>query len=684
MTAEVIAVDIGGTFTDLVVCNTQTGKIKFVKKPTTYENFAHAIFQCIQALDLRLDEALHVKHGTTLVINALLQRNGARAALVTTRGFRDILEIGRGNRTHPFDLRFRRDAPLISRALRLEINERVSSIGEILAPINDCEIAELVNNLRKQNVEAVAISLLNAYANPVHELMLAGRLREELPGVFVTSGSELTREWHEYERTATAAANAYVGPSVTSYISSLESDLKEGGFRGDLLLMGSHGGVMSAGRGRREPIALVESGPVGGCIGAAAYGKALRLDNIIAFDMGGTTAKCALIHEGRFTVESTYFVGGEQTGFPIRGNVVDILEVGVGGGSIARVTEDGRLSVGPQSAGSTPGPVCYGRGGDKPTVTDANLVLGRIDAERFLGGEMRLHKETALEAINVKLAAPLSTQRRISTVEHAAAGVIELANLIMAGALKQITISKGHDPRDFALLCSGGGGPLHGADLARELHIPLVIVPPEPGNFSAMGMLMADARLTASQTFLMELSGGSVQQLDGLFHDLETKGFDDLSEEFGDADKVFDRFVEMRYRGQKHSLKVPVRANDSDEQLRKAFSTEYLKRYGHAHPDADVEMVAVHTIAAASIYKPALDKFGTHRIGEGARRTKAMCSTQSGVLSDAYVYNRYALPVGFTAPGPALIEEYGSTTLVGENDKFRIGMLGEIQIDIGV
>ena len=372
-------------------------------------------------------------------------------------------------------------------------------------PLAIGELEDLADKMREAGVEALAISFLNSYLTPDHEQAAAAEMRRLLPGVFVTTGTELTREWHEFERTATAAANAYVGPQVSKYIAEFDSELRQGGFTGSLLLMGSHGGVISAERGCREPITLVESGPVGGCIGAASYGHLLGVDNLVAFDMGGTTAKCAMIERGRYAVESIYHIGGPDAGFPIRGNVIDILEVGVGGGSIAWLDDQRRLNVGPRSAGSMPGPACYGRGGAEPAVTDANLVLGRLDPGNFLGGEMRLDAGKAREVLDRRIAGPLGYQGE-DAVTRAAKGVLTIANLTMSSIIKKVSIARGYDPRDFALFCYGGGGPLHGIELARALKIPRVIVPPEPGNFSAVGMLLADPRLDTAQTFVVRLN----------------------------------------------------------------------------------------------------------------------------------------------------------------------------------
>ncbi|MGA9949176.1 MAG: hydantoinase/oxoprolinase family protein, partial [Xanthobacteraceae bacterium] len=496
----VIAIDIGGTFTDLVACDVDSGAVAYTKSPTTYGRLGDAIFECIRKASLDARDASFVKHGTTLVINALLQRAGAKTALITTQGFRDILEIGRGNRTQPFNLRFHREPPLIPRELRFEIEERVEGSGRIRTPLVKNELKPLADTLRTLEVEALAISFLNSYLTPDHEEETAAELRRLLPDVFVTTGTELTREWYEYERTATVAANAYVGPQVSKYVAEFDSGLRESGFTGSLLLMGSHGGVISAERSCREPITLVESGPVGGCIGAARYGQLLGIDNLVAFDMGGTTAKCALIERGRYAVESIYHIGGPDNGFPIRGNVIDILEIGVGGGSIAWLDGQRRLSVGPTSAGSMPGPASYARGGEAPTVTDANLLLGRLDPENFLGGEMKLDTALARKAMIARIAEPLGYKGAEAAI-RAAKGVLTIANLTMSSIIKKISIARGYDPRDFALFCYGGGGPLHGIELARALKIPRVIVPPEPGNFSAVGMLLADPRIDIARTY---------------------------------------------------------------------------------------------------------------------------------------------------------------------------------------
>jgi N-methylhydantoinase A len=679
--AYVIAIDIGGTFTDLVACDVETGAVAYTKSPTTYDRLGEAIFECIRKAALDAREASFVKHGTTLVINALLQRVGAKTALLATKGFRDLLEIGRGNRTRPFDLRFHREPPLIPRELRFDVTERVRGSGQVQTPLAIGELKMLADKMREAGVESLAISFLNSYLMPDHEQATAVEMRRLLPDVFVTTGTELTREWHEFERTATAAANAYVGPQVSKYIAEFDSELRHGGFTGSLLLMGSHGGVISAERGCREPITLVESGPVGGCIGAASYGHLLGVDNLVAFDMGGTTAKCAMIERGRYAVESIYHIGGPDAGFPIRGNVIDILEVGVGGGSIAWLDDQRRLHVGPRSAGSMPGPACYGRGGTEPAVTDANLVLGRLDPGNFLGGEMRLEASKAGEVLDRRIAGPLGYHGE-DAVTRAAKGVLTIANLTMSSIIKKVSIARGYDPRDFALFCYGGGGPLHGIELARALKIPRVIVPPEPGNFSAVGMLLADPRLDTAQTFVVRLNPDNLAKVSSIYAELETQGRAALRREFGDGTITIEREAEMRYKGQHHSIKIPLAETDDAEKLRARFDQEYERRYGHANPAAEVEVVVMHSLATLHMNRPDVARLA--RPG-GGRHTAELEARPIFFLEEdrflsTQIYDRYALKPGFNGQGPALIVEYGSSTIIGPRDTFTIGKLGEIDI----
>jgi N-methylhydantoinase A len=673
-----IAVDIGGTFTDLVAFDHETQGVVYAKSPTTYDNLVAGILDCFNKAGIKPAEASLVNHGTTLVINSLIQRQGARTALVTSKGFRDILEIARGNRPDPFDLHYQRDEPLIPRELRLEVAERMDSRGEVVTPLDTAALKKLAEEIKKLGIESVAVFFMNSYINPAHEESAAEILKELLPDAYITHSTDLTREWYEYERCSTVAANAYVGPQVSTYVRRLDGDLKRRGFGGSLLMMGSNGGLLSADRTCRQPIGLVESGPIGGCIGAGAYAKKLGYKNLVAFDMGGTTAKCALVENGRFSVNSIYYVNGYVRGFPIKSAVIDVVEVGSGGGSIAWLDAQKRVHVGPQSAGSTPGPVCYGRGGTEPTVTDANLVLGRLNPANFLGGEMKLDVGAAERAIGDKIAQPLGYAGDNGIIRMAD-GIISIATVVMAGAIRKISVEHGLDPRDFILFSYGGGGPLHACALAHELSIPIVVVPPEPGNFSAIGMLLADARIDSSKTFVGILSDQSVPALAEVFSAMEREAATALAADFGAAEVFFEHHAEMRYRGQRHNIKVPVSGLKEADAIRAAFERDYQRRYGHADPKAAAEFQALHLSAFARLRQPEIERLPRRTAGMQRRETRRIYLGSAGWV-DAEIYHRDALEPGFSGSGPAVIEEYGSTTVVWPGDRFEIGRLHEIRI----
>ncbi|MFN0306107.1 MAG: hydantoinase/oxoprolinase family protein [Burkholderiales bacterium] len=678
----IIAIDTGGTFTDLSAYDIATGKVVYTKSLTTYDDLADGAFECVTKAGVDLSQGKIFKHGTTLVINALLQRVGSRSALVSTQGFRDILEMGRGNRPEPFDLYYRRHPPLIERDLRFELPERTSGKGTPLIEPAYADAAALAGTLRTHKVDAVAVSFLNAYAAPAHERQVAQWLKELLPGVFVTHGTELSGEWYEFERTATVAANAYVGPQVSGYVQRIDERLEASGFKGKFFLMGSNGGVLSVDKVRTAPIALVESGPVGGSIGAAAYAQRLGIRNAIAFDMGGTTAKCALVQDGRFDVKSVYYVGGYARGFPIRGAVIDIVEVGAGGGSIAWLDAQQRLYVGPRSAGSTPGPVAYGLGGADPTVTDANIVLGRIDPDGFLGGAMPLDAAAATRAIREKLAEPLGYAGEHG-VRQMADGIIAIASVTMAGAIKRITLEKGLDPRDYTLFAFGGGGPLHAFQIARELHIPEVLIPPEPGNFSALGMLLAALRLDEVTTFVRPLDERTVADASAVFDAMQARIAKRLHADVPDAVLTFERNVEIRYRGQVHSVRTPFDGMTDPSAIRASFERIYRARYGHADSKNPIEIVSLNIAGHGSMDKPALESLAPNGGANGRPkvRKRDVYFRDTGTAA-AKVYRREQLPTGFKANGPALIEEFGSTTIIGPRDRFEIGVLGEIRVRI--
>jgi N-methylhydantoinase A len=676
----VVAVDIGGTFTDLVAYDHDGHRVAYTKSPTTYDNFVDGILDCFDKAKVKPEEATFLNHGTTLVINAYIQRKGAKAALVTSQGFRDVLEIARANRPDPFDLHYQRGEPLIPRELRFEVPERVDAQGKVVTPLDLKALETLAGELKALGVDAVAVFFMNSYVNSAHEEAAAAKLKDLLPDVYVTYSTELTKEWYEYERTSTVAANAFVGPQVNAYVRQLESDMEKRGFKGSLFMMGSNGGLLSVDRTCRQPIGLVESGPIGGCIGAGAYAEALGFKNVVAFDMGGTTAKCALVENGRFSVESIYYADGYVKGFPIRSPVIDIVEVGSGGGSIAWLDAQKRLHVGPQSAGSTPGPVCYGRGGKEPTITDVNLVLGRLNPDMFLGGELKLDVAGAERAIRERIAEPLGYSGKDGLVKMAD-GILSIATVIMAGAIRQVSVEHGLDPRDFILFSYGGGGPLHGSALARELNIPTLVIPPAPGNFSAVGMLLADARLDVSKTFTGKLSDDSIASMKAAFVEMERDAKVALAEEFGAQEVFFERHAEMRYVGQNHNIKVPVSGLADQVAIRAAFERDYKRRYGHADAKAAAELQALHLSAFAPQRRPDLKRLPQLVATDASPKKRQVYFGAAGGWAEATVYERSALKSGFAAAGPAVIEEYGSTTLVSPGDRFEIGPLHEIRID---
>jgi N-methylhydantoinase A len=677
------AIDTGGTFTDLVMFNADSGSVRYTKSLTTRQHPIDGIIDCVDKVDLNLGATTIFKHGTTLVINTLLERSGPSVALVTTRGFRDILEFGRGNRTEPFNLFFRRDPPLVERELRFEINERIDGQGNVLTVPDRAEVLALAESLRGLGVAAVAVCFINSYLKPDHEQQVAQWLRDALPNCYVTSSVELTREWYEYERTATAAANSYTGPEVGAYISSLDTTLKGRGFKGQLLLMGSNGGVLSVQHAAAAPVLLVESGPVGGCIGAGAYGKHLGFDRLIAFDMGGTTAKCAIVRDGSFGVESIYYAGGYGRGIPIRAPVLDIVEVGAGGGSIAFLDEQKRLNVGPRSAGSNPGPVAYARGGIEPTVTDANLILGRIDPNRFQGGEMKLDIAAAQDALAERLAKPLDYCGEQGMLALAS-GILSIAAVKMSEAIKRITVQRGLDPREFILFAYGGGGPLHAVELARELSIPTVVIPPEAGNFSAIGMLLADIRRDESRTFLRRLDEDGMREINEALAIMEAEMGKALGRDFGSLPVAYQRAVETRFVGQYHTVRIEV-GDDDLSVLRRRFLETYRALYGHAIDRAPIEVVSLHCTATAKTARPNIKGLAgdlpTSEPESVVTRSIVFPGQQSP--TPAKIFARRSLPFGYAAEGPAVIEEYGSTTLIGPDDRFAIGELGEIRITLG-
>lgn len=676
-----IAADTGGTFTDLAVYDLATGTTKFGKTLTTYGDLVDGVISGLEDTSAQLDQAALFKHGTTHVINAFIQRRGARTALVATKGFRDVLEIARGNRPETFNLRYRRGEPLIQRLLRFEVIERMDGQGRVVTPLDVKSVEALVPLLRSAQVESVAISLLNSYANPEHEEQVREILRALMPDVYFTIGTELSREWMEYERTSTAVANAFVGARMSNYVGGFAQALADRDFGGRFYMMGSNGGVMTPDAAIAQPVTLVESGPIGGCIGAAAYAQALGLDKVIAFDMGGTTAKCALVEGGRFDVVNTYWVGGYERGFPIRTPVLDIVEVGAGGGSIAWIDDNRRMQLGPRSAGSDPGPIAFRKGGTEPTVTDANVVLGRIGSDSFMNGRLQLDLSGASAAIEKQLALPLgySEPDRIDQVSQ---GILDLATVTMSGAIKEITIERGRDIREYGLFVFGGGGPLFGADLARGLGIRDVIVPPHPGAFSSLGMLMAEARRDSARTFLRELSSESLSDALDVFRRMERELEEAMASEFDVSRISFVHEADMNYQGQSHTVRIQLSRSLTVDDVKAAFEAVYRARYGHLNEDMGLAFVVLRVGGIVPTQRPQLGDMAAGQVSgrPEPHSYRSVYFAAAGRRLDTPVYRRSDLPEGFSVEGPAIVEEYSSTTVISPDDSLVVGKLGELRI----
>jgi N-methylhydantoinase A len=674
----IVAVDIGGTFTDLAGLDPRTGGLYFSKSLTTPPQFEQGALDCILKAGIDISTVDIFRHGTTVVINALLERKGARTALVTTEGFRDILEIGRGNRTDGFDILFTRLPPFVQRMHRLEIAERMDAPGNVLRPIDHAALPALAARLKAEGIEAVAVCLLHAWRNPAHEAEIGRYLREHT-GCFVSCSHEISREFREYERASTVVLNAFVGPTVASYLERLETALDSRGFSGRLYLMGSNGGVLTEEDMRTRPLLLVESGPVGGAAGAAEIGARIGQDKIVAFDMGGTTAKAVLIEDGEAAVTPVYWVAGYERGYPVQAAVLDIVEVGTGGGSIASVNELGALEVGPRSAGAAPGPACYGLGGTEPTVTDANLYLGRLDAGHFLGGTMPLYTELAGQALAA------IANRFDQPTQALASGILRISTLMMATAVRKITIERGFDPREFTMIAFGGAGPLHAADVAREMGIERVLIPPQPGHFSAYGMLFAGFRFDLTATLAQPLASVDIADMNAQFAGLEAEGLRKLATIGAPIEETrCVRYAEMRYQRQEHTIKVKLPADcETAAEMRERFEDGYARRYGHASGNMAIDVIMLRVVVEGRTARPREQWQGSEAHERAVPARRPVWFAETG-LTECDIWQRRTLPAGFKIAGAALIEEDASTTVIGPNDAAEIDRWGNITIDLGV
>jgi len=684
--------DIGGTFTDFVLLNDQTGEIKTGKCLTTPRDPSDAVEQGIRILEAttpafvpKLDELIH---GTTLVINSIIERKGAKTGLITTKGFRDVLEIGRGIRYAPYDVFAEFPRPLIPRRYRLEVDERIRSDGSVLKSIDPNEAKQVVRSLLEMGVESIAVCLLNSFENPTHELMLKEIIEKEAPGISVSISYRVLPQIKEYERTSTTATNAYVKPLTERYLSKLAGRLESIGFRGKLFIMLSSGGVTSVETAAEFPVRIIESGPTAAVIAGQYYGKLFKISEMFCFDMGGTTAKSCLIQKGVAGVVPTFEVGRVQrfmkgSGLTIQVPVVDLMEIGAGGGSIAKVSRMGTLQVGPESSGADPGPICYGRGGMDPCVTDADLLLGYLDENYFLGGEMKLDKEGAKRGVEEKIAKPLG----VSFIQ-AIWGIHDLINETMAAAAKTHIAEKGGNPKVVTMAAFGGAGPVHAYGLAKKLGAPRLMVPPNAGVGSALGFFTAPRAFDLLRSHKVSLGNANFGETEKIFKELEAEAAKILKKEATEKDIHFQRSLDMRFVGQGAETNVPISDRDFTkllrEDVRRRFDEVYVKLYGRTYPDSEVEFINFKVRASLPerlLQLPKLEKKG-RPLAESVKGKRQAYSPIAGDFIFYTVYDRYKLFPTATFRGPAIIEEKESTLIVGEEAKVSTDEFGFLWIDL--
>jgi N-methylhydantoinase A len=684
--------DIGGTFTDFVLINDRTGEIHINKCLTTPADPSDAVEQGILELAKKvpgyvpmLDEVIH---GTTLVINSIIERKGAKTGLIATKGFRDVLELGREMRYAPYDIFAEFPKPLVPRRFRLEVEERVRSDGEVLKPLHPEEARKVVKELLALGVESIAVCLINSFENPSHERLIKKIIEEEAPGLSVSISFEVLPQIKEYERTSTTVTNAYVKPLTGRYLSRLEKRLESIGVEARLFIMLSSGGITSVDTASQFPVRIIESGPTAAVISGQYYGKLFGLPEMFCFDMGGTTAKSCLIQKGTVHVAPTFEVGRVQrfmkgSGLTIQVPVVDLMEIGAGGGSIAKVSKMGTLQVGPESSSADPGPICYGRGGTDPTVTDADLLLGYLDENYFLGGEMKLDKEAARRGIEERIAAPLG----ISFIQ-AVWGIHDLINETMAAAARTHIAEKGGNPGLVTIAAFGGAGPVHACGLAGKLGAPRLIVPPNAGVGSALGFFTAPRAFDLVRSHKVGLLGADFSEIEKIFQQMEEEGARALAKTGAAGEIRFERSVDMRFIGQGSETNVPLVEKSmtevKPEEIRNSFDRTYAALYGRTYADSPVEFINFKVRAALPERLLTLSRLErrTSSISEAVKGRRPAYSAAAKDFIPYTVYDRYKLFEGAKFTGPAIIEERESTVIVGEDAEVSVDGFGFLWIDM--
>jgi N-methylhydantoinase A len=684
--------DIGGTFTDFVLVNDESGEFQINKCLTTPADPSDAVEEGIRGLLERDPEFMpqtdEIIHGTTLVINAIIERKGAKTALITTKGFRDVLELGREIRYDAYDIFAEYPEPLVPRPLRREVSERISADGRVLVKLDPAEVTAVVSELCEAGIESLAVCLINSYENPVHEIQIKEIVNQSAPELSLSTSCDVLPQIREYERSCTTATNAYVKPITAKYLAKLSARLESLGFKGKLFIMLSSGGITSVDTAREYPVRIIESGPTAAVIASQHYGKMFQIKDMFCFDMGGTTAKSCLIQKGQAGLVSTFEVGRVQrfkkgSGLPIQVPVVDLMEIGAGGGSIAHISKMGLLQVGPESAGADPGPACYARGGQNPTVTDADLVLGFLDPDYFLGGTMPLEKSLAQKAIEEKVAKPLKTD-----VTGAAFGIHDLINETMAAAAKTHIAEKGGNPNIVTISAFGGAGPVHAYGLAKKIGAPRILVPPLAGVGSALGFFTAPVAFDLTRSHRETLDEADFKQIEDLFQSLEKEGAAILEKAGKNQDIIFERTLMMRFVGQGAETDLQIDARPFDQwerkQIRQRFDDVYRKLYGRTYPDTPVEFVTFK-VRASLPERP----FRIPSLKNTASSIEACIKGERQAFSLSRkeyipftVYDRFKLFPNAALDGPAIIEEKESTIVVGEDARASVDEHGFVWIDL--
>ncbi len=669
-----VAVDVGGTFTDVVKLDSDNNTISFEKVPTTPKTPTKGVLASFDRIDACLSEIESFTHGTTLGLNSLLTRTGARVAFISTKGFRDIYLLGRTDRKNNYNIKYKKKSPLIERCDTFEVDERILYDGTVKVPFNSESAAAVAKQIRDGRYESVAVTFLHAYVNPSHEILMEETLKKFVPSVEITLSHEMSREYREYERSSTTVLDAYIKPIMRNYLKLLQTELEQKGFTGKFLMTRSGGGAMTADLAREQPVNLILSGPAGGVVGAAEFARITDNPNLITIDMGGTSLDASLI----LNFQPVLYQGAEFEGLPINTPSLYIHTIGAGGGSIAWLDEGGALQVGPQSAGAVPGPASYGTGGVNPTFTDAALVLGYLGEETSLGGYLHLRLDLANKAIE-----PIATNLNLST-PALAKGIVQISATKIMGAVRAITVELGKDPKDFALLAFGGGGGLVAVDVARQLDIPSVIIPPGQGAFSALGMLMADVQHDFARTKIQLLARLDIHEVERFFSDMESEARNLLTKEgFAEQQQQLERMFDVRYSGQEHSVTVSFPAsNNLVVGIHESFSKLHEQKYGHSM-DAPIEITTLRLKGSGIVEKPSLPILKKRTTGACTPFISRTVYISSAKNQQYACYKREDLLGGDVISGPAIIVEHTATTVIHEGDNLLIGDYGQMIITIG-